>query len=401
MPRQPEKDIRVLKDRALDASAEGITIADAGQPDQPLIYVNKGFELLTGYAADNVLGTNCRFLQGKDTDPRTVAEIRRAVEDGRECVVEILNYRKDGRPFWNRLSITPIMDDKGTLTHFVGVQSDITARKEAETQTKEYAKQLAQQNEDLKLAQAQLIESEKQAMLGRLLAGLLHELNTPLGALRSAANSMTRILTNSRDFFSREQGGDAEREKLARQLETGTELSGILTECTNRIESVLDGLARFVRIDSAEVNVEDIRDALRTTVALVRAQAGEEVEIETIFPDEPALVKSETARLNQAFLSVVQNALDAIDGGGKIVISLERRDGEVEVRVSDDGRGMSPEQVEKAFDFGFGSREGRVRLKLGLATSRRTVEDAGGSLTLESATGKGTVVRMSLPTVES
>ena len=121
-----------LKDRALDAAAEGITIADARKPDRPLIYVNQGFERLTGYARESVLGTNCRFLQGTDTDPETVAVIRRAVEEGHECVVELLNYRKDGTPFWNRLSITPITDQAGTVTHFIGVQSDITARKAAE-----------------------------------------------------------------------------------------------------------------------------------------------------------------------------------------------------------------------------------------------------------------------------
>ena len=96
-----------LKDRALDVAAEGVTIADARLPDRPLIYVNEGFERVTGYPAAEVLGRNCRFLQGPDTDPAAVAEIRAAVAGERECVVEILNYRKDGTPFWNRLSITP------------------------------------------------------------------------------------------------------------------------------------------------------------------------------------------------------------------------------------------------------------------------------------------------------
>jgi PAS domain S-box-containing protein len=121
-----------LKDRALATCAEGVTIADATQPDCPLIYVNRGFEELTGYSAAETCGTNCRFLQGKDTDPAVVEEIRRAVKEKRGCVVEILNYRKSGEPFWNRLSITPIHDEQGTVTHFIGVQSDVTARRNAE-----------------------------------------------------------------------------------------------------------------------------------------------------------------------------------------------------------------------------------------------------------------------------
>ena len=121
-----------LKDRALDVAAEGITIADARLPSRPLIYANEGFERLTGFALRDVLGRNCRFLQGPATDPAAVAELRAALAGERECVVEILNYRRDGTPFWNRLSITPVRDADGTVTHYIGIQSDVTARREAE-----------------------------------------------------------------------------------------------------------------------------------------------------------------------------------------------------------------------------------------------------------------------------
>jgi sigma-B regulation protein RsbU (phosphoserine phosphatase) len=127
----PEALVR-LKDRALSATAEGITIADARQKDQPIIYANAAFERLTGYTPDFVLGRNCRFLQGPDTDPQTREVIRRAVRSAEPCTVEILNYRKDGTTFWNRLSITPVRNDRGEVTHFIGVQSDVTARRRAE-----------------------------------------------------------------------------------------------------------------------------------------------------------------------------------------------------------------------------------------------------------------------------
>ncbi len=120
-----------LKDRALDVAAEGITIADARLPDRPLIYANEGFERITGYPVAEVLGRNCRFLQGPRTDPAAIAEIRAAVAEPRECVVEILNYRKDGSTFWNRLSITPVRSLSGSVTHYIGIQSDVTARREA------------------------------------------------------------------------------------------------------------------------------------------------------------------------------------------------------------------------------------------------------------------------------
>lgn len=121
-----------LKDRALGAAAEGITISDPSLPGNPLIYVNSGFEQLTGYTRQSVLGRNCRFLQGSDTDAHTTEVIRRAIAKKTECTVEILNYRKDGTPFWNRLSITPVRDRRGNVTNFIGVQSDITDRRKAE-----------------------------------------------------------------------------------------------------------------------------------------------------------------------------------------------------------------------------------------------------------------------------
>lgn len=122
----------MLKDRALASVADGITIADAIAPDRPLVYVNQGFARLTGYSIEETLGTNCRFLQGPDTDPAAVKAIRDAITNEQYCEVELLNYRKDGSPFWNRLSITPIRDELGNTTHFIGIQSDITRRKEAE-----------------------------------------------------------------------------------------------------------------------------------------------------------------------------------------------------------------------------------------------------------------------------
>ena len=120
-----------LKNRALASSAEGITIADATLPGNPLIYVNAGFERLTGYNVEEVAGRNCNFLQGMGTDPAAAQQLRTAVRNKQAITVTLLNYRKDGTPFWNRLSITPVLDDRGAVTHFIGVQSDVTVEKQA------------------------------------------------------------------------------------------------------------------------------------------------------------------------------------------------------------------------------------------------------------------------------
>ena len=149
-----------IKDRALAVAAEGITIADARLPGRPLIYVNEGFERLTGYTASDVLGRNCKFLQGAESDPDTIEDIRQALREDRDCTVEILNFRKDGSPFWNRLSITPVRDAEGTLTHYIGIQSDVTKRRLAEEQLTDANEMLARLNTTMQreLAEAATIQ---------------------------------------------------------------------------------------------------------------------------------------------------------------------------------------------------------------------------------------------------
>ena len=121
-----------VRDRALRAISQGIVISDPSQPDHPIIYANATFEQITGYSEAEALGRNCRFLQGPDTDPAAVEVIREAIREHRECAVEVLNYRKDGTPFWNALAVAPVTDSVGRVTHFVGVQTDITERRRDE-----------------------------------------------------------------------------------------------------------------------------------------------------------------------------------------------------------------------------------------------------------------------------
>lgn len=115
----------------VEASSCGITIADATQPDMPLIYVNPAFETLTGYSSSDVIGRNCRFLQGTDVQPEA-AYMRECLTQGIDCAVTLRNYRKDGTLFWNELTISPIQNAEGLVTHFIGVQADITRRVKAE-----------------------------------------------------------------------------------------------------------------------------------------------------------------------------------------------------------------------------------------------------------------------------
>ena len=126
-----------LLQRAIESSSNGIIITDALAPDNPVTYVNPAFERISGYPADEVLGKNCRFLQGEETDQPELTVLRKAIQQGHECHVTLRNYRKDGQLFWNDLYVSPISNGEGTLTNFIGIQTDITQRQQAEAALRE------------------------------------------------------------------------------------------------------------------------------------------------------------------------------------------------------------------------------------------------------------------------
>ena len=155
-PRRRAEAALRLRDREVRAVSQGVLITDPKSPGNPVIYANPAFERMTGYSAVEVAGRNCRFLQGKDTDAATISLIRVAIEQEQPCEVELLNYRKDGTPFWNALYLTPVRDDGGAVIQFIGVLRDVTERRELEQS----------------LRQAQRMEA-----VGRLAGGIAHDFN--------------------------------------------------------------------------------------------------------------------------------------------------------------------------------------------------------------------------------
>ena len=142
--RKQYEDALRLRDRAIEAARVGIDITDARAADNPNIYVNDALAKLTGYSKDELLGRSMSILQGPETDPEAIQTIAAALQDGRGCEVILKNYRKDGSAFWNDLVISPVHDDSGKLTHFIGVQSDVTELRRAaeERHELEIAKQI-------------------------------------------------------------------------------------------------------------------------------------------------------------------------------------------------------------------------------------------------------------------
>jgi PAS domain S-box-containing protein len=126
---QVEKDAGIIPQiltQILDGSVNGITLSDPDQEDNPIVYANKAFELITGYSNEETVGRNCRFLQGQERDQEELQQVREAIKNAKPVEVTLKNFRKNGELFYNRLSITPLFDSEGQLIYFLGVQYDVT-----------------------------------------------------------------------------------------------------------------------------------------------------------------------------------------------------------------------------------------------------------------------------------
>jgi PAS domain S-box-containing protein len=395
--KQAEQKFRSVTESAIDAI---ISADHTGK----IVSWNSAATRILGHSPEEAVGQQLEIIIPLRFHEAHREGMKRVTERGESRVigrtVELFARTKAGKevPIELSLSTWTVHDER----YYTGIIRDISERKEAEAQLRDYTLQLSQQHEEMKLAQAQLVETEKQAMLGRLLAGLLHELNTPLGALRSAGDSVGRVLDACHDYVAgRSRDGDAEAARALRGLELWAELSDVFSMSTERIQAVVNGLKHFVDLDGAGVATEDLRTVLDSAIMLIGPQAGDRITIHRRYLEAPALVTCDPARLNQAFLNVLQNAVEAIAGEGEIHVSVGHQDDRVEVRIRDTGCGMTEQQIADAFDLRFYSKDGRVRLGLGLAASRRSVTEAGGTLTIDSETGKGTTVVVTLPRVST
>ncbi len=159
---------------AVEASSTGFVVTDNRLADNPIIYVNSYFQKLTGYGADEIVGKNCRFLQGPESDRNVVHEIQSAIQAKIDFRGEILNYRKDGTAFWNHLTISPVLDAEGGVPFFVGIQQDVTAQKV------------------ILLERDKLIEELEAINIGltRFALTTSHELKNPLSVIIGFANML-------------------------------------------------------------------------------------------------------------------------------------------------------------------------------------------------------------------
>jgi len=250
---------------------------------------------------------------------------------------------------------------------------------EVEKQKKDVQKAL----EELKKAQVQLIQSEKMASLGQLVAGIAHEINTPLGAINSNNDILMRCVEKI------EEGNTAVLGMVKNVLP-------ITQDAIGRINVLVKSLKNFARLDEAEFQEADLQEGILSTLDLIRHEIKNRIEVVTDFGELPR-IKCKPNAINQVFMNILVNAYQSIEGSGKIIITTGVEDGFVIVKIKDSGRGISQENLAKIFDPGFTTKGVGVGTGLGLSISYEIIKDHKGEISAQSEVSVGTEFLIKLP----
>lgn len=246
---------------------------------------------------------------------------------------------------------------------------------------------------ELRAMQSKLVESERMAMLGKLAAGTAHELNSPLGVLHSNAE-LTHSAVDRLVAITLEH---PELGKRAARLEAALASCRTTTkQALDRIADIAQSFLRFSQLDQADRRAFDVREGLTSALSVMAPLIPAGVTVERQLEDVPT-IEAWPRELNHAFLTVLRNAVQAIDGEGTVMVET-RRDGDgLEVRVRDSGRGMSAEEVASLFDVSWAADGARTKMRLGLSAAYTTMQKHGGNIEVDSAPGRGTTFTFRFP----
>ena len=358
------------------SASNGIAIADARKQDMPLIFVNPAFERITGYKSAEVIGTNCRFLQGRATKQRGLATVRRALTSGRSCNVVLKNFRKDGTCFWNELYLTPVRNPAGSITHFVAIQTDVTRRIEAERSEARLRRTLRQKNRDLRA-----LNDQKNALLGMA----AHDIRNPLAVIMLC----TDMLTSRSD--------DNLRVMMAERIKKSAQF----------MLQMVNDLLDVSKIEAGKLSLEctacSLRDLIRDRMPMYRQSArAKGITVQSRCASDLPVVQADVNRIAQVLDNLVSNAVKFSDAGTRVVVKARREANAVHVAVVDQGKGIPEEERQKLFQpFSRTSvrpTDGEKSTGLGLAICRKFIEaHPRGRIAVESEVGKGSTFSFWLP----
>lgn len=365
---------RGLLTQIVEQSRIGIIVTSVDD-DQRILYANQAFLDLTGYALDEVVGRNCRFLQGANTAPDAIAELREAIREGRTAVIELVNYRKDGSEFWNLLHVHPISGADGQPQYLLGYQRDVTQRRTLEQG----------------LQQVRRLEA-----LGVLTGGIAHEFN-----------NMLQVMTTTLDMIEYHDAGLAGR--MATPIDNGRAAIARVEALTRQLQTFAKGKPGATATAQVNEVVESLREILTNAL-------GEEVHVEF---DLSATVGScciDRVLAETCLVNIAINAKEAMEGRAdrRLLIRTGRRDvgtnqaqvhriepgAYFSIELADTGRGMDAATLERSLDPFF-STKGSRGVGLGLSTAYGFARQSGGTLTIESEPDKGTRVTLLLPAVHA
>ncbi|MEA3540867.1 MAG: histidine kinase famiy protein [Pseudomonadota bacterium] len=352
---------------ALQMTRMPMILTDPRQDDNPIVFANKAFLDLTGYEESEIIGRNCRFLQGADTDRAAVADLRDAVARREAISLEILNYKRDGSAFWNAVFIAPVFDDHGELIYFFASQLDVTRRRSSEQSFR---------------------QAQKMEAIGQLTAGLAHDFNN---LLQVVAGNIDLVLAGDLD------------ERQHRLLSNGAKAAERGTKLTRQLLA----FARKTRLEPRRINLNDL---IHEFGDLIDNTVGAQIRLVTALERRLPDVLIDPSHLEMALLNVLINARDAMPQGGTVTISTQlwKLNGNaaahqlpegdyVVLTIADEGAGMSEEVRRRATEPFFTTKGQDRGTGLGLAMVHGFVQQSLGRLELESAPGDGTQVRMLFP----
>jgi len=365
---------------AVEKTRMPMIVTDPHQPDNPIIFANNAFINMTGYAPDELLGRNCRFLQGPETDQQTVAELREAVAERREMATEILNYRKNGSSFWNALFVSPVYDNDSQLLYFFGSQLDVSRRRDAEEA---------------------LRRSQKMEALGQLTGGIAHDFNNLLQVMLGYLELSIGAL----------EAPSFSRERTLQQL-------GHTQAAARRAATLTQQLLAFARKQRLEGRSINLNDSVGEMTELVQRTLGGDVAFRTELGERLWNSRLDSSQLEVAVLNLLINARDALEGREEKSVSIVTRNVElasddpenviglasgryVVLSVKDNGIGMTESVRLRVMDPFFTTKEEGKGTGLGLSMVYGFVKQSGGAVAVASAEDSGTTVSLYFPATDN
>ncbi len=324
-----------------------------------------------------------------------------------------LTNERGGDTSYFEITAAPLLDDEGNVAEIIEIIRDHTMTVAVEQSLIRGSEKLEEEVErssheledlaarteklrgelaELRGEQAALVQTEKMASIGRLAAGLTHEIHTPMGALVSNLDMQRRCLA-----ALRAAAAGTDDFGLKQQAETWEELLELQGLATERIRRIVHSLRTFAHIDRAERERYDVHEGIEAALALLTHETRGRIEVECDFHELPPVLCRPDA-LNQVFMNLLENAVKAIEGEGVVRVETRRLDGDrISLRFIDTGHGIPADKLEKIFEPGFTTKPRGVGTGLGLAIASKTIRDHGGEIQVRSEPGKGSEFTLILP----